>query len=562
MAPERESIEVDVLFVGAGPANLSGACHLARLLKERDGGGDSSAGPAGEVSIMVIDKGRETGAHGVSGAVLNPRTLDELVPDWRGKDPPMPGIPVRDDALYFLTRNGKFKFPILPSFLNNHGYFVISLSRFVRWLAPMVEAEGVDIFPAFPAVELLYDDDMVTGVRTGDKGIGRDGEKKANYEPGIDILAKVTVLGEGPRGTLTKTLIRKMGLDRGRNPQGYALGVKEVWEVPDCSLDPGDIIHTVLWPLEQDDFGGGFIYSMGENLVNLGMVIGLGNGDPYMNTHAKLQEFKTHPFVSDILAGGEILEYGAKTIPEGGCYAMPRAYGAGVLIVGDSAGTLNSRALKGIHLAMKSGMLAAETILEAMDRDDYSEATLSGYAKRLEDSWLWEELYPVRNFHQGYDDGLWKGMMRTGVQMLTGGRGLKDPMPAQPDFARMKTVREFYGGKWKEKDKGKYDNKYLFDKVTDVFYSGTKHDEDQPPHLHVEDYDICSNRCVEEYGNPCESFCPASVYEMEETEDGGKRLKLNPANCVHCKTCDIMDPYEIITWVPPEGGGGPAHQRM
>jgi electron-transferring-flavoprotein dehydrogenase len=553
METERESIEVDVLFVGAGPASLSGAYHLAKIVKE--GMGD-------EVSIMVIEKGREIGAHGVSGAVLNPRALDELIPDWREKEPHLPGIPVNDDNLFFLTKNGKFRLPILPSFLKNHGNYVISLSKYLRWLSPMVEEMGIDIFPEFPAVELLYRDDSVMGVRTGDKGIDKNGERKANYEPGIDILAKVTVLGEGPRGTLTKSLIKKMDLDRGKNPQNYSLGVKEIWEVPNNPLQAGDIVHTMLWPLGTDDFGGGFVYAMGDDLLGIGMVLGLGNSNPHNNTHAKLQEFKGHPYVSGLLKGGQVVEYGAKTIPEGGYYAIPRPYSSGVLVVGDSAGILNLRSLKGIHLAMKSGMLAAEIILEALTKSDFTEKTLMRYETLVEESWIKEELYPVRNFHQGFDDGFWKGMLRTGMQMVTGGRGLKDPMPAVPDFSTMMKVRDFFGGAWKEKEEIRYDNKITFDKLTDVYYSGTKHDEDQPAHLLIEDYDICNKRCVEEYGNPCESFCPTSVYEMEEEEGGGKHLKLNPTNCVHCKTCDIMDPYEIITWVPPEGGGGPNHQRM
>jgi electron-transferring-flavoprotein dehydrogenase len=553
MTAERESIEVDVLFVGAGPAGLSGAYHLASRLAERDGGA--------ETSIMVIDKGREVGAHGISGAVLNPRALDELIPDWRDRDPPLPGVPVREDRLYFLTERGKFRLPVLPPFLDNHGNLVISLSRFVRWLAPLVEAAGVDVFPEFPAVELLREGDRVIGVRTGDKGVGRDGEPKPNFEPGIDILAKVTVLAEGPRGTLTKVLVNELNLDRGRNPQSYALGVKEVWEAPKSPLRAGDVVHTLLWPLTSRDYGGGFIYALEEGLLCVGMVVGLGNPDPYMNTHEKLQQLKTHPFVSAMLREGRIVEYGAKTIPEGGFYAMPRLYAPGVLITGDSAGFLDSRALKGIHLAMKSGMLAAETIVAAMEADDYSDAALKRYGELFEASWAREELYRVRNFHQGFDDGLWRGILRTGIQMMTGGRGLEDPMPARPDHERVMKVVEFYG-KRVEREVVRYDNEVLFDKVTDVYHSGSKHEEDQPPHLLVTDTDICRTRCTEEFGNPCESFCPANVYEMEPDEEGdGRHLKLNATNCVHCKTCDIMDPYGIITWVPPEGGGGPSHQR-
>jgi len=560
MTTDRESIEVDVLFVGAGPASLSGAYHLARLLREARKGEPTPLGTEAPI-IMVIEKGREIGAHGISGAILNPRTLDELIPDWRSKDPPLPDIPVREDSLYLLTKTGKFKLPLLPSFLKNHGNHVVSLSKFVRWLSPLVEELGVDIFPEFPAVDLLYLDGAVIGVRTGDKGVAKDGSRKANYEPGIDIHAKVTVLGEGPRGTLAKTLIEKMDLDHGKNPQTYSLGVKEVWEVPSKSLQPGDIIHTLLWPLHRDEFGGGFIYSMEGNLLSLGFVVGLGSRNPYMNAHAKFQEFKTHPFITSILEGGQIVEYGAKTIPEGGYYAMPRLYGPGVLMAGDSAGFLDSRSLKGIHLAMKSGMLAAEAIVEALAKDDYSDDSLRRYEALFEESWARDELHEVRNFHQGYDRGLLRGLFHTGIQMMTGGRGWKDPLLSVPDFSRMEKVRDYFGESM-EKEEVKYDNKLTFDKLTDVYYSATRHEEDQPPHLRIRDYDICNKRCTEEYGNPCEAFCPANVYEMEKEEGGGKHLKLNPTNCVHCKTCDILDPYEIITWVPPEGGGGPNHQSM
>ncbi|HXH27494.1 MAG TPA: electron transfer flavoprotein-ubiquinone oxidoreductase, partial [Candidatus Polarisedimenticolia bacterium] len=410
--------------------------------------------------------------------------------------------------------------------------------------------------------EPLLEGQRVVGVRCGDRGLDRDGRQKPNYEPGIDIRAKVTVLCEGPRGTLTKVLADRLRLGEGRQPQVYAVGVKEVWECPRGSLTPGRVIHTMGFPLDRETFGGAFIYHMGEDLLDLGLVVGLDYRDPRLDPHALFQTFKTHPSIAPMLRGAKLVSYGAKAIPEGGIYAMPRPFADGCLIAGDAASMLNPMRLKGIHTAMKAGMLAAEIILEALEKDDAGSAVLAPYEERLRRSWVGRELWRVRNFHAGFRNGLIPGLVHAALQMATGGRGLIDPLPVEPGHARMRTLARQFAGAPPAEGEVRWDGTLTFDKLTDVFHSGTRHDEDQPAHLHVADTRICETRCAEEYGNPCRHFCPAAVYEMVPKEGGGRRLQINASNCVHCKTCDIMDPYQIITWVPPEGGGGPEYVKL
>ena len=398
------------------------------------------------------------------------------------------------------------------------------------------------------------------GVRTDDKGVDKNGKPKSNFQPGYNLRAKVTVFAEGTRGSLTKQLVRKLELDRGCNPQSYTAGVKELWEIPAGRVRAGRVIHTAGWPLSSRQFGGGFIYALSETRLSVGLVSGLDYEDPRFDPHNAFQRFKTHPLVAKLLAGGEMVRYGAKTIPEGGYFAIPRTAVDGALIVGDSAGFLNSQRLKGIHLAMKTGMLAAEAVFDALRKGDTSAAALTAYENSWRSSWVKDELWKVRNFHQGFANGFWAGAAHGALQFVTGGRGLHARYPSRPDFAHMKKLAEIGlapVGQFKP------DGKLTFDKLSDVYHSSTHHEEDQPSHLRIADFDICNNRCTAEYGNPCQHFCPAAVYEMEEQADGsGKRLKLNPSNCVHCKTCDIADPYEIITWICPEGGGGPHYDGM
>jgi electron-transferring-flavoprotein dehydrogenase len=548
---ERDSLEVDVLFVGAGPASLGGAIRLMQLAK--------AAGKIPEV--LVIEKAREIGNHALSGAVLDPRALDELLPEWRAGAPVE--APVSGDQLWLLTETGRLKAPIVPPMMNNHGKYVASLQKIVTWLAGKAEEAGAQVFGEFPGQELLWDGDRVIGVRTGEKGLDKHGNPKSNYEPGADIFAKIVVLGEGPRGTLTKQAVARLNLDRDREPQVYAAGVKELWQCPPGSVQPGSVIHTMGFPLPNETFGGGFIYGMGGDVLDVGFVTGLDYRDPTTDPHNVFQLFKTHQAVRTLLEGATLIRYGAKAIPEGGLFAMPRPYAAGLLLVGDSGGYLNGMRLKGIHLAMKSGMIAAETAFDALVAERSDSEQLSAMQRKFEDSWAYRELYGARNFHQGFRHGLLHGILNTGLGMFTGGRGFGfiSRLPGEHGFERM----EKRGYRPKESPRAPIDNKLTFDKLTDVYNSGTMHEEDQPCHLHVADTNVCRDKCTVEFGNPCEYFCPAKVYEpIFDKADGAVtgELVINFTNCVHCKTCDIADPYQIITWVPPQGGEGPVYTLM
>ncbi len=551
---ERETLDVDVLIVGGGPAGLAAAYRLARLNAEQ--GGEP-------LMVAVLEKARTAGAHMLSGAVLDPSALTELMPDWKSRGAPL-DVPVRDDRIYFLTARRALPFPITPPPLRNHGHYVVSVNRLAKWLTEQVEAAGVDVFTGFPGTELLYEGGRVVGVRTGDRGIDRQGERKSTFEPGVDIRAKVTVLADGVRGNLTKTLIRRFGLNAGRSPQSYAIGIKELWDVDPDRLPAGSVIHTMGHPLRHEEFGGGFIYALPEGRLSVGFVAGLDYRDPLFDPHVAFQRFKRHPMVANLLAGGQMVRYGAKALPEGGWHALPRCHVDGALIVGDAAGFLNSMRLKGIHLAMRSGMHAADVAFRAVREDDVSAPRLSEYARLVEEGPIRRELYPVRNVHQSFAGGLLAGLVYSGMSLLTGGWWLRDPMPSHAGHERTRTVKQYFGGGAPaEPPSVPIDRALTFDRLTNVHYSGTRHDEDQPSHLLVADTDICRTRCIEEYRNPCTRFCPANVYEIVDAAAGaGKRLQINASNCVHCKACDIMDPYQIIDWVPPEGGGGPSYEGM
>ncbi len=547
---EREELEVDVLLVGAGAANLALAIHLARLAKAQ----------GLELSILVLEKAEEVGYHTLSGGVMDPRAMAELFgPDWLAQGCPVEAQ-VSFDCVDVLRKNGKklrAKGLLVPPQFKNHGNYIVSLYHIVRWLKDQAEALGVDVYPGFAATQVLYDGQRVVGVQTRDSGIAKSGERKPQFEPGMDIKAKVTVFGEGTRGNLSKGLIAKLGLARDANPQIYETGIKEIWSIPQERGAEllGSVIHTAGAPLGASGYGGGWIYGMSGNRLSIGFVVGLDHPDPNLDPHALFVEWKQHPAVAELLAGGKVLRYGAKTIPGGGYFSMPKLQGDGFCLVGDSAGFVNMSRLKGIHLAIKSGMLAAEAIVEALAAQDTSASKLAKYTESFEASWARDELWGVRNFRQGFASGMLKGSIDAAFQMISGGRGLKARRAVHADYEYTLSKRHAKLGK------PHFDDGLSMDKLTDVYHSGTVHEEDQPSHLVVLDPDICVTRCTEEYGNPCQHFCPAAVYEWP-TDAKPTGVVINASNCVHCKTCDIADPYQIIEWTVPEGGGGPKYIDM
>jgi electron-transferring-flavoprotein dehydrogenase len=550
---ERETLDVDVLIVGGGPAGLAAAIRLMQLAKAR--GGDPP-------SIALLEKAREAGAHLLSGAVLDLSALSELLPDYRAQGAPLLAD-VGRERVYFLTEQRALRAPIIPPPLANHGNAIVSLNQLGRWLAEQAEKTGVDLFTGFAGQEVLLDGTRVIGVRTGDRGRGKHGEAKANFEAGVDIHAKVTIFCDGVRGNLTKQLRRHLALGLGREPEQFAIGIKELWELPEGRIETGTVMHTLGYPLRHEEFGGAFIYALPDRLVSLGLVIGLDYHDPLFDPHVAFNRLKRHPMVAKLLEGGRLVRYGAKALPEGGWNTVPRVYADGALIAGDAGSFVNSVRLKGIHLAMKTGMLAAETAFEALQANDTSAARLAAYQQKLDSSTVRRELEPVRSVHQAFAHGLVPGLLFAGAALLTRGRALGN-LHAEPGHTRMRTLRWYYGIEMANPAAAGAvppDRVLTFDKVTNVHFAGTAHDEDQPAHLLVHT-EVCTSICGTEYGHPCTRFCPANVYEIVREPNGAVRLQINASNCVHCKTCDIMDPYGVITWVPPEGGGGPQYTGM
>jgi len=571
---ERPQMEADVVIVGGGPAGMACALRLAQLIDGHNASGVDA--PLSKENIYVLEKAREVGQHCLSGALLDPRSMRELLPGFE-KEAPL-DAEVTKESVWYLTQKGQHKLPVVPPPLRDHGNYVISLNRFVKWMGQKVEEAGITIFTGFAGSELLWSDDSrdvetarVAGVRTDDKGVDKDGQPKANFEPGYDLRAKVTVLAEGSRGNCAKELIVRLGLEDREHAQTYGVGIKELWEIPAGRVAKGEVIYTMGYPLSSREYGGAWVYGITETLVSVGYVTGLDYQDPRIDPHHVFQSFKEHRFARRILEGGRMIRYGAKSLPYGGWLTMPRIFGEGWMLLGDSASFLNSQRLKGIHLAIKSGMLAAEAAYDALVSGDSSANTLSEYKAAVDRSWIREELWPVRNFHQGFEHGMLEGLVKAGIQQVLRGGNLGPDAKNRAGYRHMRPVETLgpvHADHAAMVGNAKGDGKLTFDRLTDVFHSGTRHDEDQPVHLVVEDLSVCTERCTKEYGNPCQYFCPAAVYEIAEGTGAGagggsgKELRINFTNCVHCKTCDIMDPYQVITWVPPEGGGGPNYDGM
>jgi electron-transferring-flavoprotein dehydrogenase len=544
-------LSFDVIFVGAGPASLAGALLLKKLAR---------ANPrlAG-ISVAVIEKAPNLGDQSLSGATFDVRALEELIPNFRNLAPPL-GPKIRHESLSFLTKRHRIPIPLVPPPMSNRGKYLMSLAEFVAWLGKQAEREGVEIYLSEAVEELIEDSrGAVVGVRIKGKGFDREGRPKTNALASTDVGARVVVLGEGARGHVTKQLVQAKGLCDDCTPQGYAMGLKELWEVREDRFQKGTVINTLGYPLSLDTFGGSFIYHVRDRLVAVGLVTGLDYKDPLLHPFERLQRLKAHPFVARQLEGARLVSYGAKAIAEGGYFSMPRPYGDGFIIIGEAAGILDAMKLKGIDLAMKSGMLGAESIYDALAANDTTAAKLSSYQTKLKQSWVGKAMWRARNFHQGFHRGILPGAFHTVMQFLSGGRGLIKRFQVDEDALCLHTLAR---GAAANDAPLTPDAKTIFDKLTCVFASGTKHEEDQPCHILISDRSICNGRCREEFGNPCQRFCPANVFEMAKGEDGEFRLQLNPANCLHCKTCDIKDPYRIVTWDAPEGGGGPNYKGM
>jgi len=557
MSVERESIDFDVLFVGGGPASLAGAIRLMQLSQEKNL----------NLEVALIEKGAEIGSHALSGAVMDPISLKELIPDYAEKNCPIEAT-VRDDELYFLTRNAAYPVPFIPRQLHNKGNLIISLSRFVRWLGGIAEELGVNIFPGFAGKEVLYGEDQRTiiGVRTGDKGIGPDGEPKSNFEPGIDLQAKVTVFGEGARGSLIKETDAKLDIFSGKMPQVFETGIEEVIQLPEdnyFSTSKGNDIHLMGYPIGLSIPGGGFIYEMQDNRLTIGFLAGLCYQDPMLDLYENFIKFKRHPFVSKIIKGGKVIEAGTRAVSTGGYYTVPKLAVDGGLFIGGSAAMQYMPGLKGVHVSMKSGMLAAEAMIEALEKGSFDQETLEAYPRLYEKSWVNDLLYEGRNFYQAISKTNFSKFIILGTQYVSNGRGIIDRMPLEEDHKTLKPLNGSTADAPSRFDPKVYDDVLYVDILTSVYLSKTQHREDQPSHIIVHDTNLCVNECYNMYQSPCTRFCPGDVYEIELDEKSSKRrLKLNPSNCLHCKTCDIKDPYKNITWTCPEGGEGPGYTML
>ncbi len=543
MNQERESLEFDIVFVGAGPANLASAIHLQRLLRERNA--------KAEHSIAIIDKGRYPGAHLLSGAVLDPVALREFMPDFLERGCPVESE-VTDEKIWFLTKKRKFRFPLVPEAFRNSGTLLISLSRFGDWLAEEVSKEGIELFDNTAAVAPLIENGRLAGILLDDKGVDRNGRKKPGFEPGILLKAKAVVIGEGSDGSLLRQLRPLLSAAGETAPQRYSTGVKETWRVAEGRLSVGEVHHMFGYPLSPESYGGGWLYALSGTLLSVGFVSSPGPSSPDCDPHLNLQRLKQHPLLAGILEGGSMLESGARCISSGGLDSVGPLCGPGFLVTGESAGLVNTQRQKGLHLAIKSGILAAETLSEALLDNDFSDKRLKSYEKRFRESWAFDELHGARNYRKAFDRGLYAGLAHAGLQLAFPGLSLK---------AGEKGSAPKPGSVKEERERFTPDGRLTFSKEESLYRSGTMHEEDQPCHLLISEEnirEICLKKCTEEFGNPCLRFCPAKVYEL--TDGAGRTLRINPSNCLHCKTCEVADPYSVITWSTPEGGGGPGYK--
>jgi electron-transferring-flavoprotein dehydrogenase len=544
----RESMEYDVVIVGAGPSGLSTAIRLKQLEQET----------GKEIAVCVIEKGAEVGAHILSGAVLEPRALNELIPDWQDKGAPL-DTPATDDHFLFLTETKAFKMPTPPQ-MNNHGNYIISLGNFCRWLAEQAEAMGVEIYPGFAAAEILYHEDgSVKGVATGDMGRLKDGSEGPMFQPGMELWAKQTVFSEGCRGSLGKVLMEKFDLRKDAEPQTYGLGMKELWEIDPDKSEPGKIIHTTGWPMDTKTYGGSFLYHLNGNQVAIGYVVGLDYENPNLFPYMEFQRFKHHPEIKKILEGGKRISYGARALNEGGYQSIPKLTFPGGVMVGCEAGFLNVPKIKGTHTAMKSGMTAAEAIFAALTGDGEAPREITAYEEALKKSWVWDELYAVRNIRPSFKWGFWAALVYSGLDtFLFRGKAPWTLHHHGPDHKSLKPAKDC-----RKIDYPKPDGVISFDRLTNVAFSGTNHEEDQPVHLQLKDASVPVDINLALYDEPAQRYCPAGVYEIVRESDGGNpRLQINHQNCVHCKTCDIKDPTQNINWVVPQGGEGPTYPNM